>query len=277
MEDLKIIMETLKNISFNIVLCLIGAIFAFFGLSGGFFLNNYCPALNDTWPRIVSTLIGIVLASFAIYIEIKQRSATLKTNAETDGKNNAVAAKQSSIQTQDFFLTLEDLKDTDHFSTIIKDAVRVKILARTMVNLLNQYKRNFEQMGKKNCEIKLLLVDPLSDASKFLYGSDPEVYKDNITLAVQNIKNLKHKLGTRLEVRVIKHAPTVSILAIEKQENANSFMQIQLYFLHSAVGRGDRPIFHVQYADKWYKVFQEEFEQLWSGGVEWDYKSFSEK
>lgn len=262
-------MEVLKNISFSIALFLIGAIFVFFGLSGGFVLKSYSFMLNDIWARILSTFIGIVLVSFALYIEIRLKTISIgKTDAKKSDKNVLTGTKQTSMQTQDFFFTLDD-KQAENFPVMIKDSICVQILARTIVNLLSQYEKTFEQIGREGCEIKFLFVDPSSDASKFLYGSDSEVYRSNIILAAQHIKKLKHILGARLQVRVIKHAPTVSAIIIQKQELTKSFMQVQLYFLHSAVGR-DRPIFRVQYGDKWYKVFEDEFNQLWTDSAEWD-------
>ena len=156
---------------------------------------------------------------------------------------------------------------------MVKDAVRVQILGRTAVNLLSQYQKVFEQLGGGGCEICLLFVDPLSEASKFLYGGNPEIYRNNIISASHNIKKLKFVLESRLQVRVTKHAPTLSIIIIEKRDSQQNFIQVQLYFLHSAVGR-DRPIFRVNYGDKWYEIFQDEFNRLWSESIECDVSEF---
>jgi hypothetical protein len=266
--------EIVKNISFSVAVFLIGAIFIFLGLSGGFTTSSFSFIIQDIWLKVISSLIGIVFTSFAIYAEIKSKFiAAGSTTAKSDGEGTSrVDTKQSRIQAQDFFYTLDDVQ-AENFPTLIRESTCVYILARTVVNLLSQYEKAFEQLGLQGCEIKLLFVDPSSEASRLLYGSNPEVYRNNITLAAQHLKRLKQVTGPRLQVRVMKHAPTLSIIVIGKKDPAQSFIHAQLYFLHSAVGR-DRPIFRVQYCDKWYGIFQDEFSQLWSNGVEWDAARF---
>jgi hypothetical protein len=159
---------------------------------------------------------------------------------------------------------------------MVEGAIRVQILGRTAVNLLGQYEKLFEQLGKDGCEIQLLFVDPLCETAKFIYGSNPEVYKNNIISASQHLSRMKNIVGHSLQVKVTKHAPTMSIIAIEKQDMQQGFLQVQLYFLHSAVGR-DRPIFRITRGDRWYRVFRDEFTQLWSDSVEWDMSHFLEQ
>jgi hypothetical protein len=270
-------MDTLKNISFSIALFIIGAIFILLGLSGGFTFSNYALAIQDVWSRIVAITIGVVLSIVAIYMETKMKSAgekTLsgKTVATKDTARTEETAKQ--VPASSFFFTLDD-KQVESFPDMVKDAVRIQILGRTSVNLLGQYEREFERLGKDGCEIQLLFVDPLSDASKFLYGSNPEIYKNNIISASQHLKKMKQILGTRLTVKTTKHAPTCSTIVIEKQDMQSGFVQVQLYFLHSAIGR-DRPIFRVNYGDKWYGIFRDEFAKLWVDSVDWDVSKFLE-
>lgn len=262
--------DTIKSISFNIALFIIGAIFVFFGLSGGITLNAYNVIIQDTWARILLSVAGTILAILAIFFELKS-----KQNAEDSGTAKDVSEgkrPKTKFSAQGFFYTLDD-KQAEGFPTLVKDAVCVQILARTIVNLLSQYEKVFEQIGREGCEIRLLFVDPSSEASKFLYGSNPEVYRNNTILAAQHLKKLKHIIGPRLQVRVIKPAPTVSLIMVDKKNVTENFMQVQFYFLHSAVGR-DRPLFRVIYGDKWYRVFQEEFNQLWTDSVEWDITAF---
>jgi hypothetical protein len=260
--------------SFSIALFLIGAAFILLGLSGGFTISNYSLAIKDAWPRVMSSLIGIVFASFAIYVEIKSRFLTGNTSAKSDGESVPTAStKQAKIQAQDFFYTLDD-QPAESFPAMVGESVCVYVLARTVVNLLSQYEKVFERLGTQGCEIRFLFVDPSSEVSRHLYGyGSDQVYRNNITLAAQHLKRLKHVTGPRLQVKVIKHAPTLSIIIIGKQDPVQGFIHAQLYFLHGAVGR-DRPTFRVRYGDKWYKVFQDEFNQLWSHGVEWDATDF---
>jgi hypothetical protein len=269
-------MDFLKNISFSIALFFIGAIFLFLGLSGGFTVSNYSFTIQDALPRVVSSIIGGILIAVAIYLEVKVRPASEKLSGETPATKESVTSlsKAKGLRAEEFFYTLDD-RPAEGFANMVKDAVRVQILGRTAVNLLSQYERVFEELGRAGCEIQLLFVDPSSEASKFLYGSNPEVYGNNIILASQHLKRLKSIMGYRLQVRVTKHAPTSSIIVIEKQDMPQGFIQVNLYFLHSAVGR-DRPIFKVNHGDKWYSIFRDEFTQLWTDSVEWDISLFLE-
>jgi hypothetical protein len=264
-------MDILKNISFSIALFVIGAIFVFLGLSGGFIASSYSFTIHNVWLRAVSVIVGGALVAVAIYLEIKSRppTTTTKETAQTKSPTSSLEIRPTA---EGFFYTLDD-RDSEGFTNMVKEAVRVRIMGRTTVNLLGQYERVFEQLGKSGCEIHLLFVDPSCEAAKFLYGSNPEVYRSNIISASQHLQRLKGVIGHQLQVRVTKHAPTLSIIIVEKKDLHQGFLQTQLYFLHSALGR-DRPIFRVSYNDKWYGIFRDEFTQLWSASVEWDVSRF---
>lgn len=269
-------MDFLKNVSFSIALFLVGAVFLFSGLSGGLTVSSYNLAIQDVLPRVVSSIIGVTLIGIAVYLELKMRPASEKTPTTKPATEEKTLAPSETKRgrAEEFFYTLDDTP-MESFPSMVKDSVRVQILGRTAVNLLGQYEKVFRQLGRAGCEIQLLFVDPSSEASKFLYGGSPEIYRNNIISASQHIKNLKSVLGNQLQVRVTKHAPTSSIIVIERQDIQKSFVQVQLYFLHSAVGR-DRPIFKVNRDDKWYSLFRDEFARLWADSVEWDIPGFLE-
>lgn len=261
-------MDVLKSISFSIALFIIGAIFLLLGLSGGITISGNSLIMQESWAKILSSVIGGLLVIISIWIEVKPKLSG-KSGKETAIKNGEKA------RADNFFYTLDD-KSAESFPSMVEGAIRVQILGRTAVNLLGQYEKLFEQLGKSGCEIQLLFVDPLCETAKFIYGSNPEVYKNNIISASQHLNRMKGLIGHRLQVKVTKHAPTMSIIAIEKQDMQKGFLQVQLYFLHSAVGR-DRPIFRINRDDRWYGVFRDEFTQLWSDSVEWNISQFLEQ
>lgn len=266
--------ESLKSLSFNTILFLIGAAFILIGLTGGFSITNYTLTIQENWARITAATIGMVLVIVAIYAEIKSKSRESKPVSGKDETKNtgketpaATSKPEARVSAEDFFYTVDD-KFADSFPNLVQDAKRLSILGRTAVNLLSQYHKTFETLGKAGCEIRLLFVDPQSETSKLLYGSNLEIYRSNITTACSHLKALKQTLGHQLAVRVMNHAPTISIIVIEKQDFQQSFLQAQFYFLHSAVGC-DRPVFIVQAGDKWYDIFREEFSMLWSNSQKW--------
>jgi hypothetical protein len=271
--------DTIKNIPFNLALFLIGAIFIFLGLTGGFTLGSYSFVIQETWSRVISVLVGGTLATSAIYTEIKLKLFTEKQSAESIENSRSLVKPNPELPTtlaaEKFFYTLDEV-GAKNFPNIVKGAKRLKILSRTAINLLSSYQNIFRQLARDECQIQLLFVDPSSEAANLVYGSNYEIYLNNITSAARHLRNLFSLYKDQIKIRIVKHAPTLSIIIVEKEEVKESYMQVQLYFLHSAVGR-DRPLFQVTKEDKWYRIFEKEFEMLWENAQAWDIDSFLEK
>lgn len=167
-----------------------------------------------------------------------------------------------------FFYTLDDKPDAN-FPHLIKHAKKVYVLARTAVNLLGQYEKTIVELIQNNCDVRFLFIGPDSDAVKYIYGSSPEVYYDNVKKMNFHLENIKRKTNKTIETKTIKHAPTLSIIYIEK-ENGESFVIVQFYFLHALIGR-DRPLFKLNKDDIWFAPFKQEFDELWKTGTSWEY------
>ncbi|HKZ46793.1 MAG TPA: hypothetical protein VJ202_05360, partial [Thermodesulfobacteriota bacterium] len=130
----------------------------------------------------------------------------------------------------------------------------------------------FEKIGKSGCQIKIMSLDPDCEAAKHVYGGKYDFYRTNIESSIKTMIHLKQVLGNKFLVKKVGYAPTVSIIIIKKKKNFQNqvFMRVQLYFLRGAIG-ADRPIFRVDYKDKWYKVFKKEFDLLWEQSAsDWD-------
>lgn len=264
-------MDSLKKLRLSIALFIFGAVFLFTGLAGGFELGNYKVSALDWFPRASLALIGGLFVVGSIWIELRDRS---RNRAAIASSNSPTEKPRAEIRAEEFFYTLDD-KSSDGFPNMVKNATCVQLSGRTAVNLMGQYGKVFERLGKDGCQIQLLFVDPLSEAAKHLYGGRSEVYRHNILSASQHLKLLKSALGDRLQVRVTKHAPTSGIIIIQKEEAAQNFVQVQLYFLYGAIGR-DRPLFKVRRGESLYSLYADEFAQLWNDGVEWDMARFSD-
>lgn len=262
-------MDALKNISFSIALVVIGAIFILVGASGGVFVSNFQFEINQSWEKGMLIVFGILMVGGAVYVEIRSKAGQNKSTSSTSEKPTG-----QSSDAENFFYTL-DKKGLESFPELIKDAVSVKITARTIVNLLNQYGNDLEELGKSGCELKFLVVNPESDVSKSLYGINPEAFYNNAVATARHLERLKASLGSKLQTRIINKAPTVSIMIIEKKDAIKGIVQIQFY-LYSVIGR-NRPVFDIRHGDKWFKMFSEEFNVLWMEGTEWDTKTFIER
>lgn len=174
--------------------------------------------------------------------------------------------KGNNINGESFFYTLDDQPHAN-FSHLVKGAKSVYVLARTGVNLLGQYERTLVELHQSNCDIRFLFVGPESDAVKYIYAGGPEIYFENAKKMDFHIKSIKKKTGKEIFVNTIKHAPTVSIIYIEK-ENESPFLIVQFYFLHALIGR-DRPLFRLDESDKWFYHFKYEFDKLWEESEIW--------
>ena len=263
-------MEFAKNMSFSLGAALIGAIFIVLGVSDGFTISNFDLAIGQTWAKIVLILLGFFLVLFAVFFEIKTKIISFD-NRKTDSRSKIRIRPNA----EDFFYTLDE-KGIESFPELINGAVSIKIMGRTIVNLLNLYEKELEQIGKTGCELKFLLVNPESSASKSLYGVNPEAFHNNAIATARHLERLINSIGANLQTRIINKAPTVSIVIIEKNESIKGILQIQFYFLHSARGR-DRPIFNIQHGDKYFKTFVDEFNELWNEGSDWKIRKFLDK
>lgn len=256
-----------KGTSFSVVLVIIGSLFLVLGLSARIPIGNEYFVMQEMWARAFAILTGIIFIFFASYLEIKSKIQRKKAKTlKVDSKDSTTISSEDA-RAETFFYTLDEER-SDSFPDIIQNASQVSILGRTAVNLISQYKKVFQSLAMNGCKVRLLFVDPFSEACKFLYGGSQEIYRHNVDITNSHISELKKSMGNNLEIKLIKPAPTSSMIIVERQTASQNLIRVQLYFLHSCVGR-DRPIFSVNYNDKWYNIFMEEFTRLWQDGEDW--------
>lgn len=253
----------LRSVSFNAVLLVTGALLLLTGISGGFTTGSYAVAIQSGVLCSLLSVAGMGMVLFAIYAEVRPR-LTRPARSITPAEPTATT----------HFWTLDEVHSKG-FPSMVESALRVSILARTASNLLGQYQRKFEELGTRGCEIRLLLVDPKSDACEFLYGGHLEFYENSVRSTKSHLNRMTEAARRHLQVKVMDGAPTVSLLIVDKQDDKSSFLQAQIYLLHGATGR-DRPIFRLRRNDKWYGVFRDEFEALWRNATPWDESSYVE-
>jgi len=81
--------------------------------------------------------------------------------------------KEEEVSIDQVFKTLDELPG---FQEIALGARRISILGRTAVNILNSYQRTFRETCAAGCEVRLVFVNPDSEAARYLYGSQSEIY-----------------------------------------------------------------------------------------------------
>lgn len=251
-------MDFLKHLPERGWLLLVGAALLLIGCVTGFRIASVELAVTSGWGRGTLVVVGLSLVLVAVAVEFR-RSST---------RSNTAAPAQTSLTATEFFHTLDDGAAIP-FTEMVRDATRVDILARTAVNLLGQYGKEIERLCATGCTVRALFANPSARSSRALYGTAVGAYRNNVRTATSLIGSLKKKLGDSFDPRMMDFAPTLSLIHIEKRDRAQSFVRVQLYFLHSCIGR-DRPLFVVPQTDGWYPVFCDEFEQLFRQGRPWD-------
>jgi hypothetical protein len=176
--------------------------------------------------------------------------------------SKASAFAHSRPTASSFFLSLDD-KEATSFPNIVRGAAKLQIMARTVVNLIGQYRSTFAALASTGSEVQLLIVDPASESANHLYGDNSNLYHRNALTALSHLANLQRSHGDRIRVRFFSYVPTLSIVKVERPEAAESFAQVQFYFARGDVSRDKRPVFRVDRSDPWYDIFCEEFDSIW--------------
>ena len=106
---------------------------------------------------------------------------------------------------------------------------------------------------------------------RYLYGKNYHIYRRNLAQAVDHLAQLDNELrrvspgAARASIRIMTDIPPFSLIIVEKKDEKVSFLQVQLNFLYTRVGRS-RPMFIVDRDAPWNQRFVDEFDALWSGG-----------
>lgn len=88
-------MDTLKNVSLSIALFIAGTLLLILGLTGGFVINSYAVSIQESWIRIVSSVIGTILIGIAITLEVRQKTLENKSSVPEKGQMPVETINQS--------------------------------------------------------------------------------------------------------------------------------------------------------------------------------------
>lgn len=239
-------LDFIKGVSFTVALLIIGAVFVVVALASSLTFSGTNYAIQSGVLRSVVASAGTLLIVLACGLEIKSRRETRKT------------VRQNA---DDFFFTFN--KGPVGFEELVAGATQVSLLTRTGVNLLSQYSHIFQEMLNRGCRLRFLLLDPTSESCAHVYGAK-FIFAKNVATAHFHIGQLQSAAGKLLEVRTTKHAPTFGMIWVEKKDREKGIVQVQFNFYHSVVGN-DRPEFILPHGSRWFSIFSNEFDALWSG------------
>lgn len=90
-------MDSLKNVSLSIALFIAGVLFLALGLTGGFTVNNYNLSIQESWIRIISSVIGIILIGLAVTLDLKKSALENKASTKEKILTHAEKISQSMV------------------------------------------------------------------------------------------------------------------------------------------------------------------------------------
>ncbi len=263
--------EFLKNLPVAIAGLFLGGFLFFLGIHDKpLIIGGIDLQLTENLTRISSSIVGLLIIITGFIIAVRLKRIEIQSNVSTKSKR----VSKQSIEAQDFFSTVTDRAES--FKEMVQGATQLYILSITAVNILNQHHEIFEDLGRRNCKVRFLFLNPICEISKWIYGGNPKVFENNVNRTVQTLNKLKPIFGSNLQIRTIEYAPPMGIILVWKGRalTRKPFAHVQLYFLRGAIG-ANRPIFKVGYRDKWFQTFNKEFDKLWEEGKDWDTSEIS--
>lgn len=246
---------------------LIGALFILLAIVGKIDVKGVIVGITNDSLRWLTGILGLILIVVGFLIEFLQSKPEPKISTSPNAAALA-SASANRIQAADFLYNPDD-GHAETFAKLTSGAKQVWIMARTGVNLLNTYEATIENLIKCGCKVNLLFTDPACEATRYLYGGETEIYRQNIATTARHIASVREKVRSELfTVRVMQHAPTMSIILAEHHDPSTDLLRVAIYFIHKY--GNDRPLFRVHTGDRWFKPFKEELLVLWQAAKPWD-------
>ena len=88
---------TIKDISYTVVIVLLGAVFILLGTVGGFTVGVYTIPTIELWARILMAIIGLALLGGSVILELKTRGVS-KARANTVKTNEINSPKPQGLK-----------------------------------------------------------------------------------------------------------------------------------------------------------------------------------
>lgn len=243
--------KLINKVSFSLGVAGLGTVLLILGLTGKVSIGKASSGIATSGTQVAAVCLGIAMIAGCFVLEVHRfRAKTRRAPRDAEGVH---------------FYSLDE--ETGGLPSFAKGAKRIQLTCRTGVNLITQYKKFLEELGRSGCELDLLFVDPSSPAASQVYGPNTaNLFQNNIVAIAPHLKSLKGIYGDRLRVKKLNYLPTTSVMLIQNTEE--SFVRVTLYFMHARVSR-DRPIFRLSSAHLWYNCFVEEVTELWKNGQDW--------
>jgi hypothetical protein len=157
-------------------------------------------------------------------------------------------------------------------------ATELLITGVTRNTLVNSKYNMFENWLNQGCRIRMLLVDPFSDAvdvaaQRYYAERSSESTRERILHTLRLLAELKRSTHGDLSVRLTSHPLAMGVIAVDCSPDKHSDASAAFveYYTYQAPGE---PKFILQPIDgRWYENLYQEAEALWAGASEQDLTS----
>lgn len=169
-----------------------------------------------------------------------------------------------NIRASSFFLG-----EQHRYEDKLKKAKKIDIAGATLTRTVTNYLGIFEQRLKEGASIRLIIIDPQSDAvsqaalrSYGVQGDD--FFRDRIkpTIDLLNILASLPELKGKLELRFLPYMPSFGLKIVDP-DSVDGKIFVEIY-QHKSLDPNPTFMLDGQRDEKWYHFFQNQFEVLWS-------------
>jgi len=220
--------------------------------------------LNVVSIGVVATITLATLALLALStINNREQISSFQKHVET--LSILVQEKVlENIRASSFFLA-----DQPRFEDKLAKANKIDIAGATLTRTVTNYLGIFEQRLKEGAFIRVIIIDPqsnaVSQAALRSYGVQGEdFFRDRIkpTIDLLNILASLPELKGKLELRFLPYMPSFGLKLIDP-DSTDGKIFVELY-QHKSLEPSPTFLLDAHRDEKWYHFFQNQFEVLWS-------------
>jgi len=246
------------------LVCVLGtAVFGAYGLFKNIPPVEYLPAIFA-----MLALIGASLLTERI-VEKKDVGAKVEEISADTSQLLRYARRVDNVSLDRIIISRRELAPLEER---LNNAKKVCVLGASLRLLLGEYRKAFEELAEKGCQLRFIMIDPESVAAEQLClatvyeVTDIKEYRRQLSFTREVLSALQKRYPGVCEARLCRVAPPFSILNVSRDSPESSIL-VELYpFL---VAARDRPILMVQERTdpKVYSFFARQFEILWESDL----------
>lgn len=224
--------------------------------------TNSALFFSSLIPNLVAVLVGLVV----VYYFFKLLGISPNDELKQDIRD--VLAEHHNLK----FEAGNDINLKFNFQNYLNTAKTIEVISLSAYNLISEYRTELTQAIIRGCDIRLIIVQPKSSASKLVsnWQKNQELKKDlesvegRFKQIISDINNESKSKGF-LDVRGINWIPSTSLIIIDKTKH-EAVMRLKVYPLnidlplskintHMLIDKSNQP--------ELFENFVNQFELLW--------------